>query len=94
MKDFYIRLENAEKFESLSGLVPFEYGEGGVIGTSGWSIDILGDGQTKVVSWDSEGNPTLEPVGGFLVNLRSDSQLPENLREFEVFPKTPIRVWA
>jgi len=94
MTDFYLDVKTAETFDSLKGLVPFEYGEGGVVGSPGWDVDILGDGQMRVVSWDSEGVPTMEPIGGFLINLRSDIPLPESVQEYEVFPETPLRVWA
>ena len=94
MTDFYLDVKTAETFDSLKGSVPFEYGEGGVVGSAGWDVDILGDGQMRVVSWDSEGVPTMESIGGFLINLRSNIPLPESVQEYEVFPETPLRVWA
>lgn len=94
MTDFYLNTKTAETFESLKSSTPFEYGEGGVVGSEGWNIDIIGDGQMRVVSWDSEGVPTMGPIGGFLINLRSDNALPEALKQYQVYPVTPIRVWA
>lgn len=94
MTDFYLDVKTAEIFESLKGSTPFEYGEGGAVGSAGWDVDIIGDGQVRVVSWDAEGTPTTEPMGGFMVNLRSAFHLPEPLVQYQVFPTNPIRVWA
>lgn len=94
MTDTYLNFPDKETFETFHGRAPFEYGEGGILQSTGWSLDILGDGFTKVESWDKEGNPTYIPVPGFLVNLRSDNSLPEDLLDFQVYPKTPIRMWA
>lgn len=94
MTDIYLKFKDEAEFEAFQGRPPFEYGEGGVLQSSGWSLDILGDGFTKVKSWDKEGNPIYTPVEGFLVNLRSDKALPEDLVDHLVYPKTPIRVWA
>lgn len=30
---------------------------------------------------------------GWAVNLRIDGELPEDLKEFEVYPETPTRIW-
>lgn len=94
MTDYYLNLPDAESFETLKGEAPFEYGEGGVTQSTGWSVDVIGEGQTRVVSWDAEGEPTYEVIPGFLINLRSNLPLPESLIQYQVFPPTPIRVWA
>lgn len=94
MTDFYMNFNSEEVFETVQGREPFNYGEGGVLQSEGWSIDILGGGFTKISSWDKEGNPIFTDVAGYLVNLRSDKTLPEDLVEYQVYPKTPIRVWA
>lgn len=94
MTDFYLDVKTEEIFDALKGTQPFEYGEGGTVGSPGWSIDVIGGGQVRVVSWDSEGVPTTEPMGGFLINLRSSQMLPSELDQYQVFPATPIRVWA
>lgn len=94
MTDYYLNLPDAESFETLKGEAPFEYGEGGVTQSTGWSSDVIGEGQTRVVSWDEDGEPTYEVIPGFLINLRSSIELPESLSQYQVFPSTPIRVWA
>lgn len=94
MTDFYLDVQSQEVFKTLKGKTPFEFGEGGVIGSDGWSVDILGDGQLRVISWSEDGEPATELVGGFLINLRSDHQLPSELSKYQVYPVTPIRVWA
>lgn len=85
---------DADTYESLLGSAPFEYGPGGVIRSAGWDVDVIGDSEVRIVSWDKEGTPTTEPIGGFLVNLRSEDALPDSLTKYQVFPQTPIRVWA
>lgn len=94
MTDYYLNLPDAESFETLKGEAPFEYGEGGVTQSAGWSVDVIGEGQTRAVSWDAEGEPTYEVMPGFLVNLRSNFALPEALEQYRVYPIIPIRVWA
>ena len=93
MTDFYFNFPDEATFDNLKGEYPLAFDEGGHGVSPGWSVDIIGV-VYKSVSWDSEGNPTLEAQPGFLVNMRSDNQLPDNLSAYEVFPKTPIRVWA
>lgn len=46
----------------------------------------------KEVSVDEEGNPVMEAVDGYHVNLRSTVEMA--LEDFQVFPETPSRVWA
>lgn len=76
MTDFYLNVPDAETFETLKGVAPFEYAEGGYTQSSGWSVDVIGDGQTYVESWNAEGEPTYAVIPGFLINLRSDHALP------------------
>lgn len=95
MADIYLKFPDEETFETFQGAEPFEYGEGGVLQSEGWSIDILGGGFTKITSWSKEGEPTYSPVEGFLVNLRSANKaIPDSMLEYQVYPRTPIRVWA
>ena len=94
MTDFYLNVPDASTFDSLKGVVPFEYGEGGTTQSQGWSVDVIGDGQTYVESWNAEGEATYAVIPGFLINLRSDYVLPEELKQYEVLPTSPIRVWA
>lgn len=94
MTDYFLNLPDVETFEALKGEPPFEYGEGGVTQSTGWSVDVIGEGQTRIASWNAEGEPTYEPIPGFLINLRSYLPLPDSLVEYQVFPVTPIRVWA
>lgn len=94
MTDFYLNVPDASTFETLKGNKPFEYGEGGTTQSKGWSVDVIGDGQTYVESWNAEGEPTYAVIPGFMINLRSDHALPEELKQYEVFPTSPIRVWA
>lgn len=94
MTDFYLNFVTEQAFEDAQGREPFEYGEGGTLQSEGWNIDILGGDCRKIVSWNKDGSAVFQPVGGFLVNLRSSRQLPESLTGYLVFPKTPIRVWA
>lgn len=94
MTDFYLNVPDAETFDSLKGVVPFEYAEGGTTQSTGWDVDVIGDGQTYVKSWNAEGEPTYEVIPGFLINLRSDHALPEELEQYRVYPTSPIRVWA
>lgn len=94
MTDFYLNVNDAETFETLKGVVPFEYAEGGATQSKGWDVDVIGSGQSYVESWNSEGEPTYKVIPGFLINLRSDSQLPEELLKYEVYPVSPIRAWA
>lgn len=93
MTDFYLRLPDEATFEILKGMYPFAYDEGGNAVSPGWTIDEIGI-VYKATSWDKEGNATLEPTEGYLVNMRSDNELPESLTEYVVFPVTPVRVWA
>lgn len=93
MSDYFLKLQSKASFDQLKTRYPFELGEGGVIGSPGWSVDVLGH-TFKAVAWDGEGEPTYEPVEGYLINLRSDEPLPENLVKYQVFPETPKRVWA
>ena len=94
MNDFYLKFPDAQAFDEVKGAVPFDYEQGGSVQSPGWSVDVLGDGLQKVVAWDAEGEPTFAPVEGYLVNLRSAGVLPEPLVQYQVFPATPIRVWA
>lgn len=94
MTDYFLNLPDAETFEAIKGAIPFEYGEGGVTQSAGWNVDIIGDGQIRVVGWDAEGEPTYAPIQGFLVNLRSERLLPADLIQYQVLPTNPIRVWA
>lgn len=94
MTDFYLNMPDAETFETLKDAVPFEYGEAGTLQSNGWSIDVIGDGQVTVSGWTKEGEPIYLPMEGFLVNLRSGAQLPDHLIQYQVFPTSPIRVWA
>lgn len=94
MTDFYLNVPDAETFETLRGVAPFEYAEGGVTQSAGWDVDVIGEGQTYVDSWNSEGEPEYAVIPGFLINLRSGYQLPEELEQYQVFPDSPIRVWA
>ena len=94
MSDYYLNLPDAETFEALKGKTPFEYRAGGVMQSAGWSVDVIGEGQSRPVSWDEDGEPTYEAIPGFLINLRSNFPLPETLSQYQVFPTNPIRVWA
>lgn len=94
MTDFYMNIPSEAEFSELKGKPPFEYSEGGFVGSEGWDVDIIGSGQNDVVGWDEDGEPTLKPIEGFLVNLRSELALPDELRQYQVFPSSPIRVWA
>lgn len=94
MSDYFLNLPDAETFDTVKGAWPFEYGEGGVTQSAGWSVDVIGEGQTRVASWNEDGEPTYEVIPGFLINLRSNLPLPESLVQYQVFPATPIRVWA
>lgn len=94
MTDTYLDFNDVDTFNSLEGTAPFEYGEGGTLQSEGWSIDIVGGDQMRVIGWDEEGQPVVEPIGGFLVNLRSDNPLPKILEQYVIHPETPIRVWA
>lgn len=94
MSDYYLNLPDAETFEPLKGEVPFEFGEGGVTQSPGWSVDVIGEGQTRIASWNAEGEPAYEAIPGFLINLRSNFPLPESFIQYQVFPTNPIRVWA
>lgn len=93
MTDYFLDFKTEETFNTVKGTSPFEYGEGGVIASSNWSVDIIG-AITKVISWDEEGTPTYSDPEGWLVNLRSDEELPATLSEYQVFPVSPVRVWA
>lgn len=94
MTDFYLNTETLEQYEVLEGKPPLSYAQGGSIGSPGWSVDLIGGDEMKIVGWTRDGDPVLEPVGGYLVNLRSDRELPAELKQYQVFPNTPIRVWA
>ena len=94
MTDTYLNLPDAATFEAMKGTTPFEYTESGFTQSEGWNVDVIGDNQFKVTSWNAEGEPTFTPIPGFLINLRSDIQLPEALKQYEIYPETPIRVWA
>lgn len=94
MTDFYLNVPDAGTFENLKGVVPFEYAGGGATQSTGWDVDVIGEGQTYITSWNAEGEPTYAVIPGFLINLRSDYALPEALKQYEVYPTSPIRVWA
>lgn len=94
MTDFYLNVGDKETFESLKGNIPFEYADGGVTQSKGWDIDIIGEGQCYIDSWGSDAEPNYKLIPGFLINLRSNNLLPESLTVYEVFPVSPIRVWA
>lgn len=94
MTDFYLNTETQETYEALEGASPLDYAQGGFVGSQGWSVDVIGGDELKVVGWTKEGEPVMEPVGGYLVNLRSDRELPAHLKQYQVYPATPIRVWA
>lgn len=94
MTDFYLNLPDAATFEGFKGVAPFEYDESGSTQSAGWNIDILGEGNKRATSWDSEGEPSYTPLEGFLINLRSSYELPEALKQYVVHPTSPLRVWA
>ena len=94
MTDYYMDFKDKETFESLKGAVPFEYGPEGTVQSAGWDIDIIGDGELRADGWDKDGEPIMKPVGGFLVNLRSNYDLPKSILEFRTYPENPVRVWA
>lgn len=94
MTDFYINTGTLEAFEKLQGKVPFDYGQGGTIGSVGWDIDVIGGDELKTTGWTKDGDPIQEPMGGYLINLRSDNEIPFGVKDYLVYPKTPIRVWA
>jgi len=94
MTDFYLDTVTQEAYEALEGVSPFDYAQGGFVCSPGWSADVIGGDEVKIVGWTKEGEPVTEPVGGYLVNLRSDRELPAELKQYQVYPVTPIRVWA
>lgn len=94
MTDYFLNFPDAASFESVKGSDPFEYREGGIAESPGWAVDIIGEGVTRPVSWNAEGEATYETLEGFLVNLRSNFELPDYLEEFRVYPSSPVRVWA
>lgn len=93
MTDFYMNFKKAETFESFEGEPPFEYGPGGIVGSEGWDIDVIGP-FTPVKSYDKQGVPKYGAPEGFYVNLRSDEPLPAELDPYRIYPETPVRVWA
>lgn len=95
MTDYYMNFPKESDFDAVKGAVPFEYSaEVGVLQSTGWSIDVLGGDNTRTTGWTAEGEPVFTPIEGFLVNLRSNFALPENLVKYRVFPESPVRVWA
>lgn len=61
------------------------------------TIDIVGMIVDTKPMTDEEGNAISEAtfVDGWHVNIRTDGQLPEELKPFEIeVPATPARVWA
>jgi hypothetical protein len=83
MTDYYLRFdqepENAGDLASNSEVL----------------VDVIGD-LCERGTYDEEGNEITPPslIPGWHVNLRIDGELPDELKEFEVFPENPMRVWA
>lgn len=93
MSDYYLNVPDEATFNSLKGKYPFAFDGNGEPASTGWEVDVIGV-VYKAVSWNEEGEPTMEAQPGFLINLRSEGALPEALDEYQIFPETPVRVWA
>jgi hypothetical protein len=42
---------------------------------------------------DNEGNPVMEPIDGWHVNVRTVDDVPA-LEQYRTYPDTPMRVWG
>lgn len=93
MTDFYMNFNDLETFETFEGEAPFEYGIGGVVGSAGWDIDLIGP-YAPIKSYDKYGVPKYGKAEGYYLNLRSDLKLPDELDAYRIYPENPIRVWA
>lgn len=59
------------------------------------NIDIIGTIYTPSMSMDEDGNPIMESLQGYHVNLRAlDDENTDSLLPFVVTPNHPVRVWG
>jgi hypothetical protein len=56
-------------------------------------VDPIGTVMKPTGALTPDGDPVMVDVGGFHLNLICD-ELPKALKQFEVFPTNPVRVWA
>lgn len=82
MTDYYLKFD--EKPELADELVSNEE----------VNVDVIGE-ITIPAKYDEEDNEIESAIviQGWHVNLRINGELPEQLKQFEVFPRKPVRVW-
>lgn len=80
MIDYYLRFtDEAEATATLDGIEA--------------AIDTIGTIYMPGMKLDADGNPIMEALNGWHVNVRSQEPI-EALEPFAVQVNTPIRVWA
>ena len=107
MTDFYLKFENKEQADSvLYTKVPTAWGEkytldGGPIPTefedkpNFANIDVIGTIYRPTEEVDEEGNPVMEALTGYHINIRAvDGEDTSAIAPFAVVPSVPVRVWG
>lgn len=85
MIDYFLKFQDEQEANSTL------YGEDGTPLAA--AIDTIGTISLPGMQTDEEGNPIMEQVPGWHVNVRCAEPI-ESLAPFAVQVETPIRVWA
>ena len=87
MIDYYLKFSDEQEANSTL------YGEDGTPLAA--AIDTIGTIYKPVMQTDEDGNPIMEAISGWHVNVRSYTPI-ETLDVYKIDPEplTPIRVWA
>jgi hypothetical protein len=102
MTDLYLKFaDEAQATETLYTLHPEVVAEDGTVVTKAYStpnfanIDTVGVISKPNGELDAEGNPVMETLEGWHVNIRLAAGEDDSVLEaFKVEPRNPMRVWA
>jgi hypothetical protein len=102
MTDFYLKFENKEQADSVLYTVTDEVtdAEGVVVQEASSkpnfaNIDVIGTIYKPTEEVDEEGNPVMEALTGYHINIRAvDGEDTSALTSFAVTPTNPQRIWG
>jgi hypothetical protein len=102
MTDFYLKFENKEQADSVLYTVTDEVtdAEGVVVQEASSkpnfaNIDVIGTIYKPTEAVDEEGNPVMEALTGYHINIRAvDGEDTSAIAPFAVVPSVPVRIWG
>lgn len=101
MIDLYLKFESAEQAQEVlvdAGVWLIDEETKLPYATEKFAVDVIGDiyVPTGETATDEEGGeyPLMEKLDGYHINIRAMNEMPSELNEYAVAPKSPTRKWA